>query len=305
MEFRLIACGLLVSTVLAMPMAVAAEQRGAKSAGRKVKPFFGKPWLLGAHRGGAFMWPENTVVAFEAAAKRWPDIILEGDAQLTRDGHVILLHDATIDRTTDGRGLAANMTLEQIKRLDAGYRFTTDDGKTFPYRGKGVRIATLDEALAACPNSRFEIELKPGEGITKPVIQAIKRARAQGRVLLASFDPRIVHGAHKLAPEIANCYNFIDGMDMLSKLRKGGDFWASYRPTADVLSLMQRMLEQFKLTPDEIRAIQAKGIYFQMHTPNNRERINKMLDLNPDSILTDRPDLLAEIIAERAKSKPK
>ena len=101
-------------------------------------PVFAKPMLLGAHRGGRALWPENTVVAFRACAERWPDILLEGDLHLTADGHVVVLHDATVDRTTDGAGPVAGMTLEQVKQLDAGYRFTPDDGATFPWRGKGV-----------------------------------------------------------------------------------------------------------------------------------------------------------------------
>ena len=289
---------------LAMPaMAVGGEGKATPSSGPDVKPFFRKPWLLGAHRGGAGLWPENTLVAFKAAAKRWPDIILETDARMTADGHVVLLHDGTVDRTTDGTGPIAKMTLAEVKRLDAGYKFSRDRGRTFPWRGKGVRIATLVEALAVLPESRFEIELKPADGVTDPTLRVIRKARAEDRVLLASFDPQKALRARKLAPRIASCYELLGGLGMLSKLREGGERWERYRPKADVLSLMEGMLKQYELTPAEIRAVQAKGIFVQIHTPNTPERIRKVLDLNPDSILTDRPDLLAEIIAKRAKQR--
>ncbi len=303
MEFLRLCVVSVIGVLLTTGLALAAEGPATTAARRTPKPFFRRPWLLGAHRGGAALWPENTLVAFKAAAKRWPDIVLETDAWLTADGHVVLLHDGTVDRTTDGRGPVSRMTLAEVKKLDAGCRFTRDRGATFPHRGKGVQIPTLGEALAAAPDSRFEIELKPSPGVVEPALRAIRQAKAEDRVLLASFDPRLIHEVRRLAPRIAACYGFGDGLVMLDKLRKGGEAWASYRPAADVLSLMQRMLKQFNLRSEQIQAIRAKGIYLQFHTPNSRESIERMLNLNPDSVLTDHPDLLAEIIAERAKSK--
>jgi glycerophosphoryl diester phosphodiesterase len=303
MRFHLLACGIVVGSILPICVALAADGPTTVPTRRAIKPFFRKPWLLGAHRGGAHLWPENTVLAFKAAAKRWPHIVLETDARLTADGHVVLLHDSTVNRTTDGKGRIAEMTLADVRNLDAGYRFTTDDGQTFPFRGKGVRIPTLAEALEACPTLRFEVELKPAPGVAEPAIRAIRQAKAEDRVLLASFDSRLMYRARKLAPEIARCYEMLGGLGMLRTLRKGQDAWASYQPKADVLSLMQRMLRRYKVTPGELQAIQGKGIYLQLHTPNTRERILSILELNPDSVLTDRPDLLAQILDERATSK--
>jgi glycerophosphoryl diester phosphodiesterase len=281
----------------------AAEPNGRPATTQAAKAFFKKPWLLGAHRGGAGLWPENTLVAFTESAKRWPDIVLESDARLTSDGQVILLHDASVDRTTDGTGPVADMSLEGVEALDAGFRFTRDGGKTFPYRGKGVRIPKLEEVLRALPGSRFEIELKPCSGVAEAVVGVITRLKAQDRVLLASFDPRLIQQARKLGPRIASCYDFPEGLAMLEALRHGGKAWQAYRRTSEVLSVMTNMLKTFSVTPEEIRLMQAKGVAFQVHTPNTRAKILQMLELNPDSILTDHPDLLAEILAERAKAK--
>jgi glycerophosphoryl diester phosphodiesterase len=263
------------------------------------KPFFAKPWLLGAHRGGAALWPENTLTAFRAAAERWPDAIMETDARLTADGQVVLLHDDTVDRTTDGKGPVGSMSLAEVRKFDAGFRFTTDGGKTFPHRGKGVTIPTLAEALKALPRSRFEIELKPVDGVADAVVDLIKAAGAEDRVLLASFDPRLTLRAQRLAPQIAFCYEFLGGVRMLDQLRRGD--WAAYRPTAEVLSIPTNMLRRFALTADEVRAIRAKGIFLQVHTINQRARIQEMLNLGADSILSDRPDLLAEVVSQRGK----
>jgi len=265
------------------------------------KPIFSRSILLGAHRGGAALWPENTLPAFQEAVKRWPDVLLETDARLTADGHVVLLHDDTVDRTTDGTGPVVAMNLADLKKLDAGYRFTPDGGKTFPYRGRGVKVPTLAEVLAALPGARFEIELKPCAGVAEATVKVIQTAGAEDRVLLASFDPRLALRARKLARRIAACYEVLGGLRMLDELRRGD--WAAYQPTADVLSLPAGMLRSLHLTPGELRAIQAKGIRIQVHTINRRPQMQDMLDLGVDSILSDRPNLLAEVIAERREPR--
>lgn len=260
------------------------------------KPFFSKQILLGAHRAGASVVPESTVAAFKETAKRWPDILLETDTAMTADGHVVLLHDESVDRTTDGTGRVGEMTLEELRQLDAGYRLTLDGGQTYPYRGKGITIATLEEALQALPDSHFLVETKAHPGVVEATIKAIQKAGAEDRVLLASFLPAHMDLARKLVPEMAMCYDFSNGQRLIDTLRKGD--WDAYEPEADVLSLMRRMVKQFDLKPGEIQAIRQKGVRFQIHTVNDPEEMRYWLDVGVDSILTDRPDLLADIIEE-------
>ena len=108
-----------------------------------------------AHRGGTEKTPENTLPAFEAALELCVDMI-EFDLRVTADGHVVVMHDATVDRTTDGTGEIANLTLEQIKRLDAG--------SWHSLRFAGTLVPTLDEVLQIMPSSvLLNIELKGGE----------------------------------------------------------------------------------------------------------------------------------------------
>jgi len=260
--------------------------------------FFSKPVLLGAHRGGADMWPENTLSAFEQAAARFPGILLETDARLTADGHVILMHDGRVDRTTDGSGAVAELTLEQIRKLDAGYRFTSDGGKTFPYRGTGIQVPTLSEVLTSLPESHFLIEFKGEPALADAGIRAIRDAGATDRVLIASFKPETMARVRELAPDIPTCYDFVDGAALLTALR--GETWDDYEPENEVLSLDEGVLTQFKITPEELQRIREKGIKVQLHTINERSSMQDTLALGVDSILTDRPDLLAEVLAQRA-----
>jgi len=264
------------------------------------KPFFKKPFLLGAHRGGASVWPESTIEAFTHAAKQWPDALLETDARLTADGQVVLCHDETLDRTTDATGPIAQKTLAELKQLDAGYRFTTDEGKTFPYRGKGIKMATLGEVLKALPNCRFLVEFKNQEGVVEAVVKILKDTKAEDRVLLASFVPQLMQKAKELEPTVARCYDFATGADLLKRLQDGS--FDSYAPAADVLSLDTAMLTTYKLTPEVLQRIRKKGIYLQLHTINDEPTMRMYLDQGVDSILSDRPDLLAKVIAEWKKS---
>jgi glycerophosphoryl diester phosphodiesterase len=263
-----------------------------------VRAFFAKPMRIGAHRGGAEVWPEDTVEAYRRAAETWPDVLLEGDAHVTSDGQVVLLHDDSVDRTTNGTGGASNMTLAELKALDAGYRFTRDDGQTFPYRGKGVTIPTLGEALAASPDSRFLIELKNQKEAPDAVTKVLREADALERVIVASFNPALMSRAQHIEPKLLRCYDFVEGATLLSRLR--GAAWADYTPAADMLAVDDDILAELKITPDELHAIQAKGISVLVHTINREEQMREFLALGVDCILTDRPNVLASLIAAKA-----
>jgi len=252
--------------------------------------------LLGAHRGGRDLWPENTLVAFTEAAKRWPSVLLEGDIRRSADGHAVLIHDAMVDRTTDGVGLVAEKTLAELKALDAGYRFTHDEGQTFPYRGQGVTIPTLAEVIAAVPKHLFLIELKDGAELAETVITVLRETHAASRFLIASFDAACMQKIRTLAPEIATCYDSANALAMLQALRSGD--WDAYTPTDTILSISRNLEERFLVTPEEIAKIRAKGILYQCFTINDPEEMSRRLQIGVDSILTDKPDTLAEIIAE-------
>ena len=149
-----------------------------------IRPRPGRPYLAGApmlvaHRGGSLIAPENTLVAFRSAVETWWADMLEMDAHLTRDGQVVVIHDPTVDRTTDGTGRVADLTLREIQALDAGYRFL-DGAGAYPFRGKGAVVPTLEEVLVAFPNVWVNVECKCPE-VARPVA--------------ADHDPKLAHAA--------------------------------------------------------------------------------------------------------------
>lgn len=259
------------------------------------------PLLLGAHRCGRHEWPENTLVAVREASKRWPEALLEMDAQLSSDGQVVLMHDFAVDRTTDGTGYLGSKTLAELQALDAAYHFTQDGGNTFPYRGSGIRIPTLKEALAAAPDHRFFIEMKDGADIGRATAEVILEAGAAHRCIVASISPLFLEAFRAHAPEAATAYDFISAADMLAALRDGD--WEGHHPTHRMLALSPKMKEQFDLTPEELNQIKEKGILVSFFTLNTPEEMQQAIDLGADNILTDRPSMLAALIEGQNKSK--
>ncbi|MEX2181222.1 MAG: glycerophosphodiester phosphodiesterase family protein [Gemmatimonadaceae bacterium] len=137
------------------------------------------------HRGDRAHAPENTLESLRQALAKGVDA-LEFDLHLSRDGVPVLMHDPTLDRTTDGRGAVSARTLAELHALDAGACFTPDGGRTFPWRGRGVRIPTLEEALADAPTLPLIIELKTVE-VARPALEILRRTGDTGRVLIGSF----------------------------------------------------------------------------------------------------------------------
>lgn len=141
--------------------------------------------------------------AFQEAHRLGADA-LDTDLHLSRDGVLVLIHDTTVDRTTDGTGAVAALDWEQLAKLDAAYHFTRD-GKTFPLRGQGVRIARLDETLDAFPDWPLQIEVKQAPlAIAETLAKLLREKKAEKRVLLSSFDEEMMAALRQACPEIAS-----------------------------------------------------------------------------------------------------
>jgi len=137
-----------------------------------------------AHRGASASAPENTISAFELAVQQGADAF-ELDVRVTRDGAAVVIHDQTLDRTTDLTGLVRARTLAELRAADAGYRFSLDREQSFPFRHKKVRIPTLAEVLWAFPSMPVMIEVKEPEA-QEAVQRALLEGDAVERCVLAS-----------------------------------------------------------------------------------------------------------------------
>jgi glycerophosphoryl diester phosphodiesterase len=167
--------------------------------------------LVIAHRGASAEAPENTLPAFEAAVMRGADAV-ELDVRLTADGAPVVIHDATLDRTTDRAGPVAALTLAELRGVDAGWHFTPDLGRTHPHRGREARIPTLGEVLWAFPRLSVLVEIKEPaaqDAVRRVLLQedAAERcvvASEYREALVAFEEPPFARGAS--GPEIAALY---------------------------------------------------------------------------------------------------
>ncbi len=137
-----------------------------------------------AHRGNAAHVPENTIHSFDEAVALGVDA-LEFDLRISRDGVPMVIHDGTIDRTTDGRGSVASYTADELRQFDAGYHFTRDHGATYPWREHGHAIPTFEEVLARYTDIPMLIELKEA-AVTGPALELLRDRDSSRRVVLAS-----------------------------------------------------------------------------------------------------------------------
>lgn len=147
-----------------------------------------RPTVIG-HRGSAGLCPENTLDSFAKALADGAHI-LESDVHVTRDGVPILLHDPDLDRVSDREGLAVHYDWAELQEIDAGYRFEEQDG-SHPFRGQGIRIASLGQAFERFPEARFNLEIKcPGEAAIAATLALVaEHARAERTLIAAGEDP--------------------------------------------------------------------------------------------------------------------
>ncbi len=140
------------------------------------------------HRGNRAHAPENTLQSFREAIALGVDG-LEFDVHVSRDGTLVVVHDPTLNRTTNGHGAIAQYTVAELRTFDAGAQFTPDNGRTFPWRGRGVTISTFDDVIESLPHDLpCIVELKTPNA-TEPIRRAIKRHDLVRRVIIAGFDP--------------------------------------------------------------------------------------------------------------------
>ena len=148
--------------------------------------------LIIGHRGASAHAPENTIPAFRLAERAGADAI-EIDIRLTSDGVPVAVHDPTLLRTTGRRYSVATSTFATLRDLDAGSRFTRDGGRTFPWRGRGIQVPSLEEVITAMPRMALVIELKV-RGAETAVRDILERTGALSRAIVVGFDHRAVRG---------------------------------------------------------------------------------------------------------------
>lgn len=260
------------------------------------RPYFGPSTPIAfAHRGGAKRRPENTLVAFEYAARLGYRHI-ETDVHETADGHIVCFHDATLERTTNGRGALRSFTLRELRELDAGYHFV--EAGSFAFRDAGVRIPTLEEALDLDSTLHYNLELKPLDpSFAVRVWELIEAHGVHDRVLVASEHDAMTEAFRRESR----------GRVATSAGRTGAlRFWAHVLTHTsrramfpfDALQIPPSFHGLKVVTPRLVEAAHQHGIQVHVWTIDDPSEMVELLDAGVDAIMTDVPEVLLEVLGQ-------
>jgi glycerophosphoryl diester phosphodiesterase len=263
-------------------------------------PFFDVPvpTVIG-HRGAAGELPENTLASFERALARGA-AILESDVHISRDGVLVLIHDDVLERTTNGSGRVADHTLAELRALDAGDRFSPASDGRFPYRNRGFRIPTLEEALKTFDAARFNLELKERrDDLIETTLALLRATGREETVLLAAADDALM-------------------VDLRARVRASGARVALGASAGDVLAFVRSALDGARpppgpmalqvppgfgttplVTSEFVAHAHAHGLVVHVWTVNEPAEMDRLLDLGIDGIMSDFPGRVTEVVTAR------
>jgi glycerophosphoryl diester phosphodiesterase len=240
--------------------------------------------IIIAHRGDKAHAPENTLAAFRLAAEKGADAI-EFDVKLSADAQVIVLHDQTVERTTNGTGNVSGLPLAALRELDAGTWFYE--------QFRGEKIPTLEEVFETVGKRLLmNVELTnyatPNDGLVPRVVDLVKKHALQERILFSSFLPRNLRKARMLLPGVSRGLLAMPGILGVWARSFGwqGDFFALHPNLRDVNSSLTRR-------------VHAAGKRLHVWTVNLAEDLERMIDLGVDAIFTDDPGLALNCIGKK------
>jgi glycerophosphoryl diester phosphodiesterase len=256
--------------------------------------FFAPPVpRLIAHRGGGGVRPENTIEAF-AAAYQEGIRYFELDVHTSRDGVMVVCHDADLRRTTDRSDVIHELDFAEIVRADAGYRFESEGG--FPFRDKGVRVPRLLDVLGLFDDAFFVIEIKQVEPSLTTALNAALTSRAiRNRVLIASEHQQPLNEIRALAPELPTGFSGHEVMGFFAAMMAQ---MVGYRRPADALQIPPSHGTMALATPTSIAAAHALGLEMHNWTVNEESEMRTLLEMGIDGIITDFPARLKAILAK-------
>jgi glycerophosphoryl diester phosphodiesterase len=291
----LLALALLLPVTLAGPVATAHAAIGGP--------------LVIAHRGGADLWPENTLEGFKRAVRLGVDV-LEMDIKITADGVPVVIHDAELERTTDCTGLVAERSFASLQTCDAGYRFSRDGGRTFPYRGRGLRVPALEIVLrfGRSKDIRMTPEIKnvPTDAdfavdpatFTQPVAQAVRSSSSLHLVTFASFWPPNLDSIKAKLPGVRTAL-------LTQGLQAAPPDGPRFPCLANVVfaTVAGYDVSQPEWTSIDLAACvpaaHELGQTVEVWTVDVPADLRSMIDAGVDGIITNRPDLLLEALGRR------
>jgi glycerophosphoryl diester phosphodiesterase len=270
------------------------SQKGEPAMNRTFFSQLNKRPLVIAHRGGAGLFPENTLHAFQESWKLGVDV-LEMDIHETADGQLVVFHDRTVDRTTDGAGKIGEKTLEEVKRLNAGFNFTIDGGQTFPFRAAKITVPTLKEVFEALPDGRFNIEMKPESAtIAASLCGLIRDHKLSEKVIVASVGQTNLDNFRRECPEVATSASASEITGFFASYQTG--LTESFTPPMSTLQTLKKLGGMQIISREFVETAHKRNLQVHVWTINQPEEMRDLIETGVDGIMTDYPDRLLNLL---------
>lgn len=260
----------------------------------KETKFFAPEIEVIAHRGGAIEAPENTLFAFEHAVSISPKVILELDVHYTSDRQIVIFHDDTLERTSDGTGLIKNKTLEEVRKLDAAHNFK-DEAGAFSMRGKGIRIPTIIELFDKYPDTRMIIEIKPNErDLAKDLFDLVKKYNRLDKTIIGSEHSRLVQYLRSLDENVLTTAGRDEVLRTLMLLNIKLESLDSMK--ADAYCIPESSSGIPVLSQALLGEISKRHKKAYIWTINETEDMKRLIKEKVHGIITDRPKALSSLL---------
>jgi glycerophosphoryl diester phosphodiesterase len=218
---------------------------------------------------------------------------LETDLRITVDGTLVCIHDPTVDRTTDGHGAVSGLEYGALASLDAGFRHAGRDG--YEYRDRGIRVPTLEEVVLGFPDVSLVVDLKT-DGLVGPLVSLIERLGLADRLIVGSFsDGRLAEFRNESQRRVPTSTGATAsrGWLLASKVRRG------WRGEASALQLPRSSRGVKVIDKRLVDSAHEHGLQVHVLTVNDPTEMVELLDLGVDGLITDRPDLLKQVLIAR------
>lgn len=245
--------------------------------------------LVIAHRGASMYAPENTFAAFDLAIQMGADAI-ELDTRLAADGTPVVIHDHTLERTTDGCGRISSKRIEEIKLLDAG--------SFFDKRFAGERIPTVEEVFSAVGQKiLINVELNnyasPFDRLPEIIVDLVRKEGLSDRVLFSSFNPMALRRAQRAGPEIRRAALFGRGPKGVRLIFEAFTAYSSVHPEVSLVN------------QETVDKHHGAGQKVNVWTVNDESVMMKLLSMGVDGLITDAPDIAQKVIEHRTRETTK
>ncbi|MCP4137066.1 MAG: glycerophosphodiester phosphodiesterase [bacterium] len=241
------------------------------------------PQIL-AHRGASGDYPQSTELAFQKSLDMGSDSF-ELDVHLSEDGYLIVNHDADFSETAGVSDDIEDLTLAEIKELDAGYMFTKDGGDSYPYRGIGLEVLTLSELITLFPGIRLNVEMKRNDDdLAEALWEVIQNYNLQGSIVVASQHTGAMNHFRDISDGDVYTSATIAEITAASFAYGFGLGW-TLKPKYDAIQMPYELA-----TSGFVGLFQGKGVQVHVWTVNDVSKIQRSLDLGVDGVIGDYPD---------------